>query len=226
MFYKITKILIFVVLLIMISCNKKEESLAKDFKKIDDLIYNKKYNDAEKYINSLLFMKSDKLKEVEEKNLRYKLAKLNYIYLNKKNDAYVQFQKISKENKHNDLEILEYLVDLSRTIKISDEKKWLEKMFDLHKDKKIKKEYLYRYTNLLNSRKKFSKLKKLLETPNLFNKNDLQFKFFKINIERSSGDDKAIILIDKFLKDTKNNKIFDKLLLKKIFISEDRENIK
>ena len=225
MFYKTGKIFILVILL-MISCSKKEESLNKDFKKIDNLIYNKKYNDAEKYINSLLFMKNDKLKKIENKTLRYKLAKLNYIYLNKRGEAYLQFQKLSKESNHKDLEILEYLADLSRTIKISDEKKWLEKMFEISKDNKIKKAYSYRYAKLLKSKKEFNKLKKILDTPNLFDKNDLQFKFFKIDLERSNGDDKALVLIEKYLKDVKNDKDFDKLLLKKIFISEDQEDMK
>ena len=206
--------------IILFSCSKKENKIDKDFNKIDNLIYEKKYSDAEKYINAIIFMKSDILNKKNIKTLNYKLGKLYYLYLNRDYDAYYEFQKLiekEKLEKFNDIEILEYLADISKKIKPEEEIKWLK--FLIYSNKEINKNYLYRYVNIIKKKIDKNELNNIIKKYS----NDIVLKLIKIDLIKDNKI--ALKELNKLLNNTKNKKEYDMLLFKKISILEKSKNI-
>jgi len=220
-------------ILVIFSCNKQDNNKNK-FKEIEyrlnSMLYNKKYDDTIKYIDSVYFSEKDNITEKQKLMLQFKQAEINYLYLNDSKKAYKEMKKIFKVkvlDKELRIKLLNYLVSISENLDYNNFGLFLEKLIELSSsiDSKSNKENLYKYISFLKKKKDIKTLAKLLKDNKLFSKDELIVLNLNLLIMKKKSKENILSFIEKSKLETKDLKIIDKLNIETIFYLEQQEKV-
>ena len=212
---------------LFLSCNKKEKKVDR-FKaieyKINTILYNKKYKDAIKYIDSVYFTEKESISSKQKEILQFRQAEIKYLYLNKDLEAYKEMKKIFKNKKldsNNYVKLLSYLTTISEKIDYQNLGIFIEELIQLKKEKPA----LYKYINFLKKEKNSKKLQKLINENTLLSKDELILLNLDLLLMQKDNKNKILEFIKSSISKTKNQTVIDKLNVEKIFYLEQQENV-
>jgi len=219
--------------LAIFSCEKKtkKENNYKEIEyKVNTMLYNKKYENTIKYIDSVYFSEKSNITEKQKIKLQFKQAEIKYLYLNDSAKAYKEMKKIFKIkdlDKNLKLKLLTYLVSISENVDNNNYGVFLEKLIEANAsiNSEANKEVLYKYIDFLKKKKDIIKLSKILKKNKLFSKDELILLNLNLLIMKKSSKEIIFTFIEKNKSETKSQKIIDKLNIETIFYLEQQEKI-